>query len=213
MLKYAKRTTRTIALALVGFIVGLVAVFSAGYADNSLSSLPTIDTSLAACAAQTPSVGVEPKQVVPNGSFEVQGEGFGKLVECDDVGPAGEEPEGAVFEPRKDISIGLRQGSQKWELANNVDANQDLAFGEELKLPTGVEPGEAIVTAEGNQGLVEAPISVSSVNGETGQGNWTTGDEDVTSLPQTGGIPLVVLAGGLVFAGFGGLLLKRRFQS
>lgn len=137
-------------------LVFLAAVSLVGY---SRSSLPTIDTALVACAARASSIEVEPKQVSPTGSLEVHGEGFGKIVECDDTGFVGEESKGAVFEPRENISIELRQGSQRWELST-VDADQDLAFDEELQLPAEVAPGQATVTAKGNQGVVKVPISV-----------------------------------------------------
>lgn len=137
-------------------LVFLAAVSLVGY---SRSSLPTIDTALVACAARASSIEVEPKQVSPTGSLEVHGEGFGKIVECDDTGFVGEESEGAVSEPEKNVSIELRQGSQRWELST-VDADQDLAFDEELQLPAEVAPGQATVTAKGNQGAVKAPISV-----------------------------------------------------
>lgn len=192
-------------LILASTFVFFVAASSAGYSG---SSLPTIDTTLAACAARASSIEVEPEQVSPNSSLEVHGEGFGKLVECDDTGFVGEEPEGAVFEPRKNISVELRQGSKNWELAA-VDANQDLAFDEELKLPAGVTPGQATVTAKGNQGLVRAPISVS---GESQQDDSITTSEHSTELPDTGGLPFVLLAGGFALAGFGGLLLKKRLS-
>lgn len=103
---------------------------------------------------------VEAEQVSPGRTFEVQGEGFGKLVECDDAGVFGEDLDGAQFKPRTDISVELRQGSKTWELAS-VDANQEAAFRKKLELPEDAAPGrEAIITAEGNQGTVEVSISV-----------------------------------------------------
>jgi LPXTG-motif cell wall-anchored protein len=192
------------------FVLALILVFSVlvssvGYSD---SSSPTIDTTLAACAARASSLEVEPKQVSPSGSFEVRGEGFGRLVECDDVGTASEEPEGAVYEPTKNVSIELRQGSKSWKLAT-VSADEDLAFSEELELPSGVTPGQASVTAKGTQGLVKAPVSVV---GEAQQDGPATGGGNVTELPDTGGLPLAPLAGGLALASLGGLLLKRRLS-
>lgn len=142
-------------------------------------SLPTINSALAACAAKASSIDVEPKQVFPSNSFEVRGEGFGKLVECDDTGTPGDEDiGGARFEPRKNISIELRQGSQTWELTT-VDADQDLAFDEELKVPAGVGSGKAIVTAKGTQGPVKESILVvkSATSGSLAQ-------------PKDGGLPL-----------------------
>ncbi len=52
--------------------------------------------SSAACAGMASSIVVEPEQVPSRTAFEVRGEGFGELVECDDAGSAGEELEGAV---------------------------------------------------------------------------------------------------------------------
>lgn len=190
-------------LVLISTFLFFVAVSLAGYPG---SSLPTTDTALAACAARASSLEVEPKQVSPNGSLEVHGEGFGRLVECDDTGFAGEELEGAVYEPRKNVSIELRQGSRSWELST-VSADEELAFNEMLKLPSGVTPGRATVTAKGTQGLVKAPVSVV---GEAQQDGPATGGGNVTELPDTGGLPLAPLAGGLALAGFGALLLKRR---
>ena len=105
------------------------------------------------------SIKVETGQMSSGSTFEIQGEGFGELVECDDSGFVGEESEGAQFEPRTDITIGLRQGSKTWELAS-VDANQEFTFRKRLPLPEDAARGQATVTAGGNQGIVEAPISV-----------------------------------------------------
>jgi hypothetical protein len=104
-------------------------------------------------------IGVESERVPSGGMFEVRGEGFGELVECDDTGPADGEPGGARFEPRTDIAVELRQGSKTWELAS-VDADQEFAFYEKLRLPDDAVSGRVTVTAAGNQGIVEAPISV-----------------------------------------------------
>lgn len=130
-------------------ILMLVFIVPAGCTGNSS----------AACAGMASSIGVEPEQVSSGSTFEVRGEGFGELVECDDAGSAGEELGGARFEPRTDVTIELRQGSKTWELAS-VAANRESAFREKLRLPEDAESGRATVTADGNQGTVEAPISV-----------------------------------------------------
>lgn len=172
---------------LASILLAFAAASSLGF---SRGSLPEIDPSLAACAMQAPTLEAEPKQVSQGGSFEVRGEGFGELVECDDTG----RDTGSRVEPLEDISIQLRQDERKWELST-VDADRDLAFDEELQLPAGVAPGRATVTAEGNPGTIKTSIAVS------GEGD----------LPDTGGLPLLPLACGLfLLAVSGGMLLVKR---
>lgn len=102
------------------------------------------------------SIRVQPERVSSDGELVVSGEGFGELVECDD---AGFDPQGAEYEPLDEISVELHQGSQEWRLAT-VEASEENAFEEDLSVPNEVAPGDATVTATGNQGTVRAPISV-----------------------------------------------------
>jgi hypothetical protein len=187
---------------------GFVAAFSAGYVGYANGSLPTIDTASAACAARAATLEVEPKRAVPGDSFEVRGENFSEIVECDDTGTPGDEDIGGVqAEPVEDIPVELKQGSREWELTT-VDADQDFSFDTELKLPAGVSPGQATVTAEGVYGPASVPISiVANDKADTSSGSG----EDVTSLPDTGGPPFsgIAVAIGVLLVG-GGVLLKRR---
>ena len=130
-------------------VLVLVLVAPVGCAGNSS----------AACGGMASSIRVESHQVPSGGTFEVRGEGFGELVECDDAGSVGGELEGARFEPRTDITIELRQGSKTWGLVS-LDADRESAFREKIRLPEDAVPGRATVTADGNQGTGEAPISV-----------------------------------------------------
>lgn len=124
----------------------------------AVTSVGCVRDSSAACGFSASSIKVEAEQVSPGGTFEVRGENFVELVECDDAGFAN-ETEGAKVEPRTNILIMLRQDSKTWELAS-VDANQKFYFREELRLPDNVVPGQATVLADGNQGIVETPILV-----------------------------------------------------
>jgi hypothetical protein len=185
-------------------LVGFVAVFSAGYANDSL---PTIDTALADCVAIAPTLETKSKQVILGGTFKIHGEDFGELVECDDTSVPGDEDVDVQFEPSKNIAIELKQGSRKWELAT-VDADQDLSFNKELRLPAEISPGQATVTAEGNQGLVRVPISISE--GVKSDPSSTNG-RDVTNLPDTGGPPRAGIATGVGVLLVGvGVLFRRR---
>lgn len=143
-------------LSIVALAV-LVAVPSVGYSG---SSLPTVDTSLSACAAVISSIEVQPKRMSMSETVEIHGKDFARVVECNDtsMGLSCQE-QGVQMEAMQDISIELIQGSQNWRLAT-VNPSQNYAFDKELQLPDDVDPGQATVIAEGNYEPVEAPISI-----------------------------------------------------
>lgn len=115
--------------------------------------------SSAACANKRSSIEIAPQQVSKGETFEIQGRGFGEVVECDDTRLVGGEVRGPQFEPLNNISIKLQQGSRTWELAT-VDADQEATFDEKLVLPSEAVSGQATVFANGIQGRVEHTVTV-----------------------------------------------------
>lgn len=147
----------TLKVLKIAFAPILLAIVSVGCATPSSSS--------DACARPSPTIQATPSQVASNESFQLQGQGFSVIVECDDTGTPGDEDiGGAQSEPQQDIPIVFRQGSKTWELAT-VDANQDFTFNTKLRVPANAEPGEATVTTDGGYTLVEEPMSVLEAGG------------------------------------------------
>lgn len=149
-------------------ILVLLAISSVGCATSSSSS--------DACARPSPTIQANPSQVTPNESFQLRGEGFSVIVECNDTGIGVDgESQGNQSEAQQNISIEFRQGSKTWELAT-VDANQRFAFNTKLRVPAKAEPGEATITTDGGYTLVEEPMSVLKAG------------ERATTQPETGAV-------------------------
>lgn len=144
------------ALSIVVLAV-LVAMPSVGYSG---SSLPTVETSLAACGATLSNIKVQAERVFVNETVEIHGKNFARIVECNDtnMGLACQK-QSVQMEAMHGVSIELIQGSRNWQLAT-VDPNQDYASNKELRIPDDVDPGQATVIAEGNYEPVESPISI-----------------------------------------------------
>ena len=100
----------------------------------------------AACAASTSDLEASPTQAAPGEPFRLHGEGFYGDFVCDDGGsPLFSRPAGG--RPTDGIRVEFLQGTRTWPLAT-VASDEDLTFdAEALEVPTGAEPGEAVVRA------------------------------------------------------------------
>lgn len=136
----------------------LVATPAIGYSSNSL---PTADTSLAACAAVLSSIEIQPKRVSVDEAVSIQGRDFARVVECNDTNMGFScQEQGTQIEAMHDVSIDLVQDSRSWRLATVEPSQESYTFNEKLRLPDDVTPGKATVIAEGNYEPVRSPISV-----------------------------------------------------
>lgn len=99
---------------------------------------------------------------------------------------------------------------------NNLDAdNDDMAC--EDSLPSGSSTGANGMTGDEDpadnvsESVATADDQYADDDQYAGEDQYADGG-DVAELPDTGGLPLLPVAGGLVVASLGGLLLKRRLS-
>lgn len=200
---------RIVTTLLLGTTAMTLTVASVAWAHTTVSPEQVSAGSAETFAVSTPGEKeipiVEERVEVPRG-FEVTGvsspDGWQSSVKGDSVvWTGGEIPEGEEQEFTFEAQVPAQAGEYVWKA---FDTYEDGSVSEWTGAPDSDNPASITeVVAGGQAGAAES--------GEHGDDHGSHGDD----LPETGGLPLSALsalAAGLVAAGAGGLLLKRRLS-